>query len=232
MVDPALAATGVSPIKGRTLVLEPTREQLTIARRSAQARATVPDLELSAEVDMSACAALRRERGCSVTAMLVRACALALREVPRANGAYRDGCFELYSRVNVGVTIFTEDAYASPTVLDADRMSLAELTERIEALVSRARAAQLTPPELAGATFTLSNLGMYGVARPSAILSPAHGAAIAAGAIREVPVVRGAAIVPGQMMTLTLVCDHRILHGAQAAHFLETTGELLAGAVL
>ncbi len=232
MADRAPAPAALSATKGQIRVLEPSRAQLTIARRSAQARATVPDLELDLDVDMSACAALRHEQGYSVTAMLVKACALALREVPRANGAYRDGRFELYSRVNVGVTILTEDAYASPTVLDADRRSLGELTEQIEVLARRARRGELTPPELAGATFTLSNLGMYGVTRSTTILSPAHAGALVAGAIREVPVVRGTAIVPGQMMTLTLACDHRILYGTQAAHFLAATGALLARAAL
>lgn len=203
-----------------------------MAQRSAEARATVPDFELSTEIDMAACAMLRSQRRGSVTAMLVRACSLALRECPRANGAYRDEHFELYSRINVGVAVATEDAYTIPTVFDADSRTLAELTEEIDGLARRARAGELTAPELSGATFTLSNLGMHGVNSSSPVISPPQAAAVAAGAIRPVPVLRGGAIVPGEMMTLTLACDHRILYGAPAARFLAAIAARLAKAAL
>jgi pyruvate dehydrogenase E2 component (dihydrolipoamide acetyltransferase) len=191
-------------------VQEPDRSERMIARRSAEARATIPDLELSAEVDV--------EPSTASTACLVRACALALREVPRANGAYRDGRFELYSRINVGVIVASEECYVIPTVFDADRKSLSELTAEIAKLTERA--GELSPPELAGATFTLSNPGALGVASATPVVIAPQAAALAAGAVREVPVIRDGALVPGHSMTLTLACDHRILYGAQAARFL------------
>ncbi|MGI8903461.1 MAG: 2-oxo acid dehydrogenase subunit E2, partial [Solirubrobacteraceae bacterium] len=166
------ATEDMNAAKGQTRVQELTRTQRAIAHRSAEARATVPDLELSTEVDMAACAMLRREARCSVTAMLVRACALALRECPRANGAYRDERFELYSRINVGVAIATEEAYTVATVFDADSESLAELTELIDGLARRARAGELTAPEGSGAEFTLSHPGTYGAGSSSTI--PSH----------------------------------------------------------
>jgi pyruvate dehydrogenase E2 component (dihydrolipoamide acetyltransferase) len=218
--------------KGETTVQEPTRAQRTVARRTAEARATVPDVELGAEVDMARCLALGDEIGCSVTAMLVRASALALVEVPRANGAYRDAKFELYSRVNVGVAIDTEDSYVVPTVFDADGKPLRELAEEIRLLTHRARDGALTPPELSGATFTVWNLGTYGVASATAVITPPQAAAIAAGAVRAGPVVRDGAIVPGETMTVTLACDHRILYGAQAARFLVRIKEMLEEATL
>jgi hypothetical protein len=152
-------------VKGTTRIEDPSPAQRTIARRSAESRATVPDLELSADVDMAAAVELRAETGYAGTALLVRACALALRETPRANGAYRDGRFELYSRVNIGVTLGTADAYAVPAVLDADQKSLAELSAELDDLAVRASAGELTPPELSGATFTLTDLGAYEIAR-------------------------------------------------------------------
>jgi pyruvate dehydrogenase E2 component (dihydrolipoamide acetyltransferase) len=180
----------------------------------------VPDLELGAETDMAACLALSAAHGWPLTAMLARACALALRAVPRANGAYRDGRYELYSRVNVGVVLATEQEYLIPIVFDADRKSLADLSTEIEQLTVAALAGQLSPPAFSGATFTLSNPGELGVETSTVILHPPQAAGLAAGAIRRAPVVRNGAVVPGDVMTLTLGCDHRMLYGAHAARFL------------
>lgn len=212
-LDPA-APGGV---KGVTRIEEPSPRQRTIARRVAEARATVPDVELSAEVDMEAALT---QRDCSTTAILVRACALALRETPRANSAYRDGRFELYSRINVGITAVTDDAFLNPVVFDAEHKSLAELTTEIDLLIQRAASGLLSPPELSGATFTVSDLGGHDVMSASTILTPPQAAALAAGAIRDAPVIRGGSILPGHLMTITLACDHRILYQAQAAAFV------------
>jgi pyruvate dehydrogenase E2 component (dihydrolipoamide acetyltransferase) len=213
--------------KGTTRTEDPNRLERTIARRVAESRATVPDLELTADVDMAACLALVNDRGVSVTAALVSACALALREFPRANGAYRDGRFELYSRVNVGIAVPTDGAYTIPTVFDADTKTLEALEAELEGLRQRALSGELLAPELSGATFTLTDLGGYGVRSASTVITPSQSAAIAAGAVRETPVVRDGGIVPGQSMTLTLSCDHRILHGAEAAKFLVRVKSLL-----
>ena len=182
----------------------------------------MPQLELSADVDVTALMAMARERNCSVTAGLVRACATALAESPWANAAYRDGHFELYSRINVGVTFHGEDALATPAVLDADRKPLAELHEELERLRARARAGQLTPPELAGTTFTFTDLTEYpAVHRYAPLVTPPQAAALAAGAIRSGPVVRDGAVVAGSVMTVSLTCDHRILYGERAGAFLQ-----------
>ncbi len=180
----------------------------------------MPDLELRADIEMTECLALREHERWSITAILVRACALALREVPRANGAYRDGRFELYSRVNVGVVVATEDVYVIPTVLDADQKPLRALTGEIERLTSQARQGQLAAPALSGATFTLSNVGALGVDSATILTNPPQAAALAAGTIRPAPIVRDGAVVAGHLMSVTLACDHRILYGAQAARFL------------
>src|SRR5664279_3632091 len=121
--DPVPLTADPSPLKGQTTIVEPSRAERSIARRTAEVRATVPDLELSAEVDASALL-VATAAGASPAAVLVRACAQALRAHPRANAAYRDGRYELYSRVNVAVTVPTEDGWLSPTLLDADTKPL------------------------------------------------------------------------------------------------------------
>ena len=199
----------------------PERWQRTVARRSAEARATVPDLELSAEVELDEHAAP------PTLAVLVRACALALREVPRANAAYRDGQFELYSRVNVGVVVAAPSTYTIPTVPDADLKSVAELEAALESLCARALAGRLGAPDLAGATFTLWYPGADGVASAVPLIVPPQAAALAVGTVRRIGAVRGGIIVPGSAMTITLACDHRILYGAQASRFLGRIKTLL-----
>ena len=132
--------------------------------------------------------------------MVVKACALALREHPRANGAYRDGRFELYSRVNVGVAVAARDALVVPTVFDADRKGLRQIATESRALARKVRDGQITPPELSGGTFTVSNLGMYGIDSFAAVINPPQAAILAVGAIKERPVVRDGEIVPAHLM--------------------------------
>ncbi|MBS1883022.1 MAG: 2-oxo acid dehydrogenase subunit E2, partial [Actinobacteria bacterium] len=159
--------------------------------------------------------------------MVVKACAIALREHPLANGAYRDGRFELHSRVNVGVAVAAEDALVVPTVVDADKKGLREIATDVRALAAKVRDGSITPPELSGGTFMVSNLGMYGVRGFSAVINPGQAAILAVGGIVEQPLVRDGAIVPGQVMNVTLSCDHRILYGAPAAEFLARIRALL-----
>ena len=191
-------------IKGAVEIVEPSRTERAIARRAAESRATVPDLALSVDADLTATLALIAERSASVTAALVRAVALALREHPRANGAYRDGHFELYSRINAGVMLPSSEA---ATVLDADQKPLEDLTAEIEDL--ERRAVELTSPELSGATFTIAQ---YGVTRADALITPPHAVALAAGEIRD--------MAGSPLLTLTLSYDHRIVYGTYAAAFL------------
>jgi pyruvate dehydrogenase E2 component (dihydrolipoamide acetyltransferase) len=194
--------------KGETRVQQPTPAEQAIARRSAESRATVPDMELRVAVDMRACIQLHERDGTSTTAMLARACALALAEHPRANGAYRDGRFELYSRVNVGLVLASEDAYLIPTVFDADQKTVAELTAEIDEIAQAAQSGRLASPAFSGATFTLWDAGELGVLSVTIPVNPPQAAAITAGMITDASLV------------LTLSCDHRILYGASAARLL------------
>jgi pyruvate dehydrogenase E2 component (dihydrolipoamide acetyltransferase) len=214
-------------LKGVSSIREPTRAERAIGRRSAETRATVPDLELGMIVDAGPMLARAAAEGCSLTAVLVSACAGALREHPRANGAYRDGHFELHSRVNIAVTVPTEDAYLAPALLDADTRSLAELDAELTRLRELAAAGELTAAALAGATFTLTDLGPQGAHHASAFITPPQAAAITAGAGRAAAVVRDGAVGPGHTLTLTLAADGRILFGAAAGRFLRTVAQTL-----
>jgi pyruvate dehydrogenase E2 component (dihydrolipoamide acetyltransferase) len=221
--------------KGETTVEELTRLQQTIARRMAESKATAPDFVITCEVDMEAAVEFRKQLKAaagdnpapSFNDFVVKASALALREFPRANGAYRDGKFELYSRVNVGIAVAGQDALIVPTVFDADRKSLGEISRDARALAERVRAGQITPPELSSGTFSVSNLGMFGIKRFTAVINPPQAAILAVGEMTPRPVVRDGEITVRSIMELTLSCDHRILYGADAAQFLGRIRERL-----
>ena len=222
--------------RGETTEQDLTRLQKTVARRMAESKATAPDFVLTVEVDMEEAVALRKQlkaaAGDSAPApsfndFVIKASALALRDFPRANGAYRDGKFELYSRVNVGVAVAGQDALVVPTVFDADSKSLGHIARESRALAERVRAGAITPPELSSGTFTVSNLGMFGIKRFVAVINPPQAAILAVGALEPRPVVRDRKVEVRSMMELTLSCDHRILYGADAAEFLAKIREYL-----
>jgi pyruvate dehydrogenase E2 component (dihydrolipoamide acetyltransferase) len=222
--------------RGETTEQDLTRLQKTVARRMAESKATAPDFVLTVEVDMEEAVALRKQlkaaAGDSAPApsfndFVIKASALALRDFPRANGAYRDGKFELYSRVNVGMAVAGQDALVVPTVFDADSKSLGHIARESRALAERVRAGAITPPELSSGTFTVSNLGMFGIKRFVAVINPPQAAILAVGALEPRPVVRDRKVEVRSMMELTLSCDHRILYGADAAEFLAKIREYL-----
>jgi pyruvate dehydrogenase E2 component (dihydrolipoamide acetyltransferase) len=204
-------------------VIEPTAAERTAGRRAAESRATVPHLELGVDIEMSAAHAFARAEQVSTTAVLIRAVGLALREHPRANAAYRDGHFELYSSVNIAVVLRN----ATPTVFDADAKPVAELDHELIELSERAERRELRPPDMSGATFTLADLGPVGIDQPSIVITPPQAGAAAAGAIRAAAIARGGAIVHGEMMRFVLAADQRILFGEHATAFLGGIRQLL-----
>jgi pyruvate dehydrogenase E2 component (dihydrolipoamide acetyltransferase) len=225
------AATGA---KGTITQHQLSRLQQVVARRMSEAKATIPDFQLQTEVAMAAAIALRQrlkevagEAAPSLNDMVVKACGIALREHPRANGAYLDGRFETYSRINVGIAVAAPDALIVPTITDADTRSLGSIAAEARRLALRARVAEITPPELSGGTFTVSNLGMYGMSSITPVINPPQAAILGVGAIRPVPGLNDGELVERQVLTLTLSCDHRILYGADAAQFLSRIRELL-----
>jgi pyruvate dehydrogenase E2 component (dihydrolipoamide acetyltransferase) len=233
---PAIVAES-GTAKGDVSIQELTRTQQVIARRMAESKATVPEFTISTDVDMEGAVELRSQLKAatehtggvvpSYNDMVVKAAAMALREYPRANGSYKDGHFELYSRVNIGVAVAAQDALVVPTVFDADRKSLGEIARDGRALAERVRAGVVTPPELSGGTFTVSNLGMFGVTEFVAVINPPQAAILAVGKMEPRAVVRDGEIVARNTMSITLACDHRILYGADAAEFLARIRALL-----
>ncbi len=233
---PGPSFEGPETAKGQVAVEDLSKPQATIARRMAESKATAPHFYLQAEIDMSRAvearallksAAMEGEVVPSFNDMVVKACALALREHPRANGAYRDGRFELYSRVNVGIAVAARDSLVVPTVFDADRKGLRQIASDSRALAERVREESITPPELSGATFTVSNLGMYGIDSFAAVINPPQAAILAVGAIAERAVARDGDVGTAHLMSVNLACDHRILYGAEGAQFLARVRTLL-----
>jgi len=220
--------------KGESDIQELTRLQQTVSRRMAESKATAPDFSISLTVDMTAAVELRErlkqisDPVPSFNDMVVKAAASALREFPRVNGAYRDGKFELYERVNVGIAVAAQDALVVPTVFDADRKSLGQIARDAREVIEKVKEKTVTPPELSGGTFTVSNLGMFGIEQFTAIINPPQAAILTVGKLAKQPAVddKGKIVARDQMM-LTLVCDHRILYGADGAQFLARLKELL-----
>jgi pyruvate dehydrogenase E2 component (dihydrolipoyllysine-residue acetyltransferase) len=232
--DGATAQSPAGSIKGEMELHELGRLQRTVARRMAESRATVPDFELRCEVDMSAVVELRgrlREVADPVPSyndFVVKAAALALREFPRVNSSYRDGAVESYGRINVGIAVAADDALVVPTIVDADRLSLGEIARTARELATRVREGSISPGDLSGGTFTVSNLGMYGIDSFSAVINPPQAAILAVGSLKP----RAIALDTGELaarptILLTLACDHRALYGADGARFLSRIRELL-----
>jgi pyruvate dehydrogenase E2 component (dihydrolipoamide acetyltransferase) len=225
-VERAAATTGeAAPAsgagKGDVETVELTATQATIARRMVESATTIPTFTVSTDIDLSLVVALRRgaqEDGGDVPSIndfVVMAAARALRELPRFNASYVDGKVECYSRVNVGIAVATDDALLVPVVFDADRRALGEIAVETRRLAEAARRRTLAPDDLHDATFTVSNLGMFGVSSFTAIIDPPQVAILAIGGLR------------GDHVTLTLTCDHRVVYGADGARFLARLRELL-----
>ena len=230
---PAPAGAG-GAAKGSVEVVEPSRAQQVIARRTASAKATIPEFQVTVDVDAEAAFELREQlRGQaeplpSINDFVIKACGLALRAHPRVNSAYVDGRFEYYGRVNVGMAVAGEGMLVVPTIFDADSRSLVEIATATRALAAKVRDGSVTPPELAGGTFTVSNLGMFGVSRFTAVINPPQAAILAVGAAAPRAVIAADGSVSARrVMELTISADHRIVYGADAADFLGTVRKRL-----
>ncbi len=212
--------------------LSPMRK--TIARRLAQSKYTAPHFYLTIDLAMERVVAARKqinalaeEQGrpkISFNDLITKACAVALRQHPEVNASYMadEGEIRHYNDVHIGVAVAVEGGLVTPVIRNADQKGLAELAVETRALAARARDRKLQPDEMAGSTFTTSNLGMFGIEDFTAIINPPNACILAIGAIRDVPVVRHGEIVPGKRMKVTLSCDHRVVDGATGAKFLQT----------
>ena len=213
-----------------------TATQATIARRMVAAK-QAPEFTVTVRVDMEAVFALREELRASgmeplasIGDFVTRACALALCEHRRVNASFAEDAVTLHSRVNVGVAVAVTGESGSllvPTLFDADRKPLGQIARETGELAALARAGRLTPEQMADATFTISNLGMYGVHQFTAVLSPPQAAILALGAAEAEVVVRDGAFEARRVMQMTLTSDHRVIYGADAAAFLASVRETL-----
>ncbi len=208
-------------LRGEARTRDLERWERTVARRSAEIRAIVPDVESTAVVDIGAAEMRAATAGASLDGLLLHAVARALRAAPALNGAYRDGAHTTYTRVNLGVVIAPPGRFAVATLFDADERSASALAADLAELRRRGLAGELTGAEQAGATFTVAFPPGASVVRHSPLILPGQAAALAVGAVRDAPVVREGALAAGRVLELTLAGDARVVLPAQAAAFLE-----------
>jgi len=198
-----------------------------MAERVTQAWQAVPHFVLTREVDASQLERRRAQEQVSHTDLLVQLCAEALRRHPRVNATWDDGSIVVADAINVGIAVATEDGLVVPVVHDADKLDLAAISARRRHLVEAARSETLRPDDLRGGTFTISNLGMFGVDSFQAIVNAPQAAILAVGRILERPAAVNGGLVVRPTMTLTLSFDHRVVDGARGAQFLDTLAELI-----
>ena len=190
------------------------------------AKAEAPEFIAEVEIDMSGVRDLRTAlRGAgdhvpSFNDFVIKASAAALRQVPKLNASFSPEAFVLHDRVNIGVAVAANDALVVPTIFDADHKTIAEISADVRELAAKVRDGAIRAEELAGQTFTVSNLGMYGLPRFTAIINPPQAAILAVGAVEERVVVVDGAPATAPQMTATLTSDHRVVYGADAAEFL------------
>jgi pyruvate dehydrogenase E2 component (dihydrolipoamide acetyltransferase) len=220
--------------RGEARTIELTATQATIARRMVESATTIPVFTVSADVDMSLIRALRRGDGRnggdvpSLNDFVVKAAGKTLREFPRFNASYVDGKVESYSRINIGIAVAIDDALLVPVVFDADQKTLSQIAADTRRLADAARRRALQPGDLRDGTFTVSNLGMFGVRSFTAIIDPPQVAILAVGGVRRSATEdQSGGVALRDLMTVTLTCDHRVVYGADGARFLARLGELL-----
>jgi pyruvate dehydrogenase E2 component (dihydrolipoamide acetyltransferase) len=222
-------------------VVEPTRMQATIARRMTESKSTVPEFTVTVEARVDQAVSMRQQLKDSVpsadkvtmTDFLVRACALALRKFPEVNASWVDGRFQRKRAVNIGLAVAPSQGMGLlvPVVHDADAKDIIQISIESRQVIERARSGRPAEGDLSGATFSISNLGMFGVDEFVAIINPPEAAILAVGAIKDVPVVEDGRIVPGKVMRMTLSVDHRVFYGATAAQFMAEVKRLLENPV-
>jgi pyruvate dehydrogenase E2 component (dihydrolipoamide acetyltransferase) len=232
--NPSAASSISRPIiPGTTQDVELSPIRKTIAKRMTESKATAPHFYVTIEVDMDPAMTFRdqfnsvKEFKLSFTDIIIKATSEALMKHPQVNATYLGDKMRQYHYAHIGVAVAMEEGLVTPIVRNCERKRLDQINAELRDLVERARTRKLKPDEYLGATFTISNLGMFGVDEFSAIVNPPEGAILAVGSIVEKPVVRNGQIVIGHTMKLTLSSDHRIIDGAVAARFMQDLKKIL-----
>jgi pyruvate dehydrogenase E2 component (dihydrolipoamide acetyltransferase) len=210
-----------------------------IARRLTESKQTVPHFYLTIDVDADPLHHLREQINADLASaspeatkvsfndLLVKACAIALVRVPECNATFTPDAILVHRRVDISVAVAVPEGLLTPVVRDADHKSVTEISAEVRELGARAKAKKLKPEEMANGTFSISNLGMYGIDAFAAVINPPEGAILAVGQVRREPVVRGESVVAGRKLALTLSCDHRVVDGTVGATFLKELRRLL-----
>ncbi len=243
--SPATAKTGLKPLPrpGERGVVygpsayrdEPLSEmRRTIARRLVTSLGPIPHFFLTSEIDMERAADMRRslnelypDTKISINDIIIKVAAVTLLQHPQVNASFQDKTVRYYEHADIGVAVATENGLITPIVRAADMKSLPEITSEVRELADRARARKLKPEEYTGATFSISNLGMFGIEEFTAVINPPEGAILAAGAMAPKAVVKDGEIAARQTMRVTMSCDHRVIDGAVGAKFLQTFKQIM-----
>jgi pyruvate dehydrogenase E2 component (dihydrolipoamide acetyltransferase) len=205
----------------------------TIAKRLTESKSSIPHFYLTAEVDMKRAIEFRTSVNAaagtkiSYNDLIVKAVALSLRNNPSANASFAGDKIIQHGRIDIGIAVAIDEGLMTPVIRNADQKGLGLISEESKALSARAHEKKLLPEEFSGATFTVSNLGMYGIEEFSAIINPPEGAILAVGAIIEKPVAEYGNVVIGHRMKITLSCDHRVIDGAVGAQFMQNLKTIL-----
>ncbi len=211
-----------------------------IARRLTESKQTVPHFYLTIDVDADPLHHLREQVNADLLAshgegaakvsfndLVIKAAAMALRKVPACNAQFTPEAILIHHRVDISVAVAVPDGLVTPVVRDADKKGVLAIAAEVRALAGRAKDKKLLPEEMQQGTFSISNLGMYGIDAFAAVINPPEGAILAVGQVRREPVVVGEAVVPGRRMAMTLSCDHRVVDGAVGASFLKELRKIL-----
>jgi pyruvate dehydrogenase E2 component (dihydrolipoamide acetyltransferase) len=240
----ALATRGLAEPEVRPLSMM----RKTIARRLTESKQTVPHFYLTIDVDADELVHLRERINAELAAsagpaakdgapatptkvsindLLVKACASALVRVPECNAQFTPEAILVHRRVDISVAVAIAEGLVTPVVRNADQKTVVTVAREVRELAARARSKKLSPEEMTNGTFSISNLGMFGIDQFAAVINPPEGAILAVGQVRDIPVVVDGAVVPGQRLALTLSCDHRVVDGAVGAAFLAELRRLL-----
>ncbi|RYJ45467.1 pyruvate dehydrogenase complex dihydrolipoamide acetyltransferase [Flavobacterium beibuense] len=209
----------------------------TIARRLAESKFTAPEYSLTIELDMDNAIASRGvinavpDTKVSFNDMVIKASAMAIRKHPQINTQWKDDVTVYNKHISIGVAVAVEDGLVVPVLPFTDLMSLSQIGNNVKDLAGKARNKKLTPAEMEGSTFTVSNLGMFGIQEFTSIINQPNSAILSVGAIVQKPVVKNGQIVVGNTMTVTLTCDHRTIDGATGAQFLQTLRQYIENPV-
>ena len=214
---------------------EPVSEmRRTIARRLVTSLGPIPHFFLTSEIDMERAADTRRSLNeldpdlkLSINDLIIKVTAVSLIQHPQVNASFQDKTIRFYEHADIGVAVATENGLITPVIRAAELKSLVDIAAEVRELADRARARKLKPEEYTGATFSLSNLGMFGIEEFTAVINPPEGAILAIGAMAPKAVVRDGGVVVRQTMRVTLSCDHRVIDGAIGAKFLQTFKQIM-----